>query len=292
MGIPYLQSDLDAFLARASDRPWIRRAVHCHSRKGREVERIEISTSDGEAVPPRTPPFPSLGGEGGSAPRRNLFFTSRHHACEMSATFVLEGILDAASAPDAFGRRFREAFRVFAVPFVDKDGVEDGDQGKSRIPHDHNRDYMEHPLYPEVAANIEFLRRTPVDFALDLHCPWLHDVGNPEGTAGVIHALLPPPPVREADALRFLGILEGEVPANVPFRASDSLRYGTRWNSPDIETGPGWAADRWFWHGAKIPFGMCFEIPYANLRDRAFRPDDARDFGRAIARSIYSYFLP
>ena len=35
---------------------------------------------------------------------------------------------------------------------MDKDGVEEGLQGKSRIPHDHNRDYGDDPIYPEVRA--------------------------------------------------------------------------------------------------------------------------------------------
>jgi murein tripeptide amidase MpaA len=36
------------------------------------------------------------------------------------------------------GRLARERFRFLAVPFMDKDGVEDGDQGKNRRPRDHN----------------------------------------------------------------------------------------------------------------------------------------------------------
>ena len=38
------------------------------------------------------------------------------------------------------------------VPFVDKDGVEEGDQGKNRAPRDHNRDYAGASMYPETGA--------------------------------------------------------------------------------------------------------------------------------------------
>ena len=34
-------------------------------------------------------------------------------------------------------------FKILCVPFVDFDGVVDGDQGKGRNSHDHNRDYCE-----------------------------------------------------------------------------------------------------------------------------------------------------
>ena len=72
---------------------------------------------------------------------RYLVLTARHHACESMASHVLEGILSGVLADDDCGRRWREGWQVVAAPFMDKDGVEDGDQGKNRRPHDHNRDY-------------------------------------------------------------------------------------------------------------------------------------------------------
>ncbi len=68
------------------------------------------------------------------------------------ATYALEGFLSAVLADDACGRQWQENWEVLAVPFLDKDGVENGDSGKNRAPHDHNRDYNEQPLYPEIAA--------------------------------------------------------------------------------------------------------------------------------------------
>ena len=74
----------------------------------------------------------------------------------------------------------------FVVPFVDKDGVEDGDQGKNRRPHDHNRDYGgradgDHSIYASTRALRE---RIPawsggkLRVALDLHCPWIRGEHN------------------------------------------------------------------------------------------------------------------
>ena len=79
------------------------------------------------------------------------------------------------------GRWFRSHGDFFIVPFVDKDGVEDGDQGKNRRPHDHNRDYKLR-IYPEVRAITERLPAwsdsKPL-FFLDMHCPWLRGGDDP-----------------------------------------------------------------------------------------------------------------
>jgi len=96
----------------------------CKSRKGRSV-----------------PSF--LFGNGS----KSIILTARHHACESTGSYILEGVL----------REFKENpidnTKVLCVPFVDLDGVIDGDQGKARKPHDHNRDYKPNEsLYPETAA--------------------------------------------------------------------------------------------------------------------------------------------
>ena len=80
-----------------------------------------------------------------------VLLTCRHHACEMMASYSLEGIMEAVLASDE-GRRLREQVEFFVVPFMDKDGVEEGDQGKNRKPHDHNRDYDGESLYASVRA--------------------------------------------------------------------------------------------------------------------------------------------
>lgn len=85
-------------------------------------------------------------------PEYTVLLTTRHHSVEMMATHVPEGILRAALEHSEFGREFRRTIALFAVSFLGKDGVEEGDQGKYRAPHDHDRDYQEPALYPETAA--------------------------------------------------------------------------------------------------------------------------------------------
>ena len=100
----------------------MRAEVLCTTAKGREAERLRFGRLDG-------------------APAQRVLLTARHHACESLASYALEGLIAEALGPSDEARRMRESVEFAAIPFVDKDGVEDGDQGKNRKPRDHNRDY-------------------------------------------------------------------------------------------------------------------------------------------------------
>ena len=130
--IPYVQTDLDAFLAKNASNRRLHKNVLTKSRGGREVELLRIG-AHGERT-------------------KSVLVTARHHAAETIASYVLEGFLQEAMSDSPEGDEFRKRYVLYAVPFVDKDGVEEGDQGKNRKPHDHNRDYGEKSIYPEVQA--------------------------------------------------------------------------------------------------------------------------------------------
>ena len=130
----YLESHLNAWLDKHQGATALRINTLCRTRQGRAVELLRAGCLDPQRV------------------RGVVLLTSRHHCCEIMATYALEGLLDAVLADDEIGRQWRARWEVIAIPFMDKDGVENGDQGKYRQPHDHNRDYNPQPLYPEVAA--------------------------------------------------------------------------------------------------------------------------------------------
>jgi hypothetical protein len=112
VGIPYVQSNLDAFLAEHTRNSHLTKSVLTTSLKGRAVEFLQI-------------------GEPG--PRKlAILLTARHHACEALASYVLEGFLREALGASVAAEQFRERYVLYVVPFVDKDGVEEGDQGKNR----------------------------------------------------------------------------------------------------------------------------------------------------------------
>ena len=151
--IPYMQTDLDRFLSEYEGNEHLTVSILTRSPRDRPVELLRIGEPGEDRIP--------------------VLMTARHHACESMASFLLEGFLRAALADTGEGRAFRETYVLYVVPIVDKDGVQDGDQGKNRNPHDHNRDYGDDPMYPEVAAIVELGRQTPFRIAVDFHCPTL-----------------------------------------------------------------------------------------------------------------------
>ncbi|MEM7013283.1 MAG: M14 family zinc carboxypeptidase, partial [Verrucomicrobiota bacterium] len=149
VAIPYVAEDLDAFLAKHRGNPNLKISQLTKTPKGRPVELLQI-------------------GEPGEN-REAIIVTARHHACESMASYVLEGFIEEAMSNAAFLDRHV----LYAVPMMDKDGVEAGDQGKWRFPHDHNRDYGQKSIYPEVQAVMKLAQDVNVKHGIDFHCPSL-----------------------------------------------------------------------------------------------------------------------
>ena len=126
-------------------------------RNGAEIKTLTLS--------PKGRPIPCVETGDGN---RKIVLTARHHACESTGSYVLEGVLEELL------REPIEGLGIFCVPFVDYDGVVDGDQGKNRFPHDHNRDYQpeEEAIYPSVAKIRRYVLEHPVVFGFDFHSPY------------------------------------------------------------------------------------------------------------------------
>ncbi|MEX1041642.1 MAG: M14 family zinc carboxypeptidase [Pirellulaceae bacterium] len=153
VAIPYLQKDFSAFAESNAANPHFKTSVLNRTRKGREVELVQIGEAHSNA--------------------KAVLFTARHHACETIASYFLEGIMEEAMSDSPDGKRFRENYVLYVVPFVDKDGCEDGDQGKGRSPHDHNRDYGPKSIYPTVQAIMQLGEEKDIRASMDFHCPTL-----------------------------------------------------------------------------------------------------------------------
>ncbi len=258
--LPYLQADLDAFLARSGE--GIRPGVLCRSPAGREVETLSV---------------------GAPAAAHRVLLTARHHACESSASFVLEGLLHAVAhappgAPEAW---LRQEAHLLAVPFVDKDGVEDGDQGKDRHGHDHNRDYIATPRYPQTAALMQLAAGPfPPEVTVDLHCPWIHGEYNEW-----IYQVGSPFPDNWRAQRRFGRILERQAPAPLPYAQQDDLPWGQRWNAGPI-TDEQCSCTKWMARRPGVRLATSIEVPYANVRDVLVTPDALRAFGGQLAQAL------
>ena len=260
VSIPYFEKDLKKFLARHEKDPNLKVETHCETKKGRTVERLRVGRLDG------------------TAPIR-VIFTARHHACEMIASYLLEGILEEALA-DAW---YCEKVEIAAVPFMDKDGVEDGDQGKNRIPRDHNRDYSGDSLYASTRAMREFAPKWSdgrLKLAMDIHCPTLRGPNN-ETTYFVGN--------ENEESWKKIGrlseLLEAGQTAPPVYRAKDNMPFGTSWNKAS-NFSQGKSFGRWALDLPGSPAGTTIEISYANSNGTTITADKARTFGRDVARAV------
>jgi hypothetical protein len=265
----YLESHLREWLEQHSPNPALQVAELCRSRKGRGVELIRAGCLDP------------------SKARGIILLSSRHHACESMASHTMEGLLASALGDDDLGRRWRENWLILALPFADKDGVEEGDQGKNRRPHDHNRDYNTVPLYPEIAAWMqlgESLKKKVV-FSLDLHCPYIRGTWNDR-----VYIAGSAAPAWESKQRAFAGELEKVRRGPLPFTASQGyLPFGEAWNTGANYTA-GRSNGRWSEETfANARFAGTLEIPYAEVLGVEVNADSARAFGRDLALAILQY---
>ncbi len=265
--IPYFEADLKAFLNRWLGSPHLKVLSLCKSRKGREVERLHV----GKLEPP---------------PDHRILLTARHHCCESLASFAMEGVIEAMLADTEDGRWFRQHVEAMFIPFVDKDGVEDGDQGKNRRPRDHNRDYGAEGIYPETRTLRELVPKWAdgrLRLAFDLHCPHIRGAYNE-----VIYIVGSEAPEIWEQQCAFGKILEAVRSGPLPYRASDNLPFGKAWNTKSNYSS-GKSFSRWAGEQPGIRLAASFEIPYANAGGQTVTAETARAFGRDLAKAIRRY---
>lgn len=214
-----------------------------------------------------------------------ILLTARHHACESTGSYVLEGVL-------------RELIRnpipdteIVAVPFVDYDGVIDGDQGKSRAPYDHNRDYI--PETEAIYASVREIRKMaaakPLRYAFDFHSPW--HLGSQNDWVFV--------PQKHFDILknitRFQRFLEQAItPESLPYSPEGTYMPGEDWNkvgSPCFGTYMHATAGAELAFTLETPYFMALDVPHTNGYGSgvAFSAARGRELGRCFARALHEY---
>lgn len=266
VGIPYVENDLARWLAARPAGPHLAVDKLCDSEKGRAVERIRLGNLGGDA-------------------KHKVLVTCRHHCCEAVSSFVLEGLMDAVLAPTPQGDWLRDNVEIWAIPFVDKDGVEDGDQGKNRRPHDHNRDY-EAGLYAPVRAlrsQVPQWAAGRLRVALDLHCPYLNGISDE-----TIYMVGSKPPAVWQEQMAFSQILHRLQSSPLPFDPKDNMPYGQGWNT-DQNYRQGKSFGQWAGEIPGMRLTTTLEFPYANVSGKVVSANRARHFGRDVAAALQEY---
>jgi hypothetical protein len=260
LAVPYLDENLHSFLKRYDNHPSLRIETLCQSREGRNVELLRLGRLDGKAS-------------------QRVLLTARNHACEMMASYSLEGIMESILANDEIAKWLNEHVEFMVIPFVDKDGVEDGDQGKDRRPHDHGRDYIK-GIYPEVRAIKALVPQWSggqLKIALDLHCPELRarniyfvGVSDQDIWTRVVH---------------FCKTLERAQKGPLVYSSRNNMPWGSSWNvdpGPGLESCANWASGI-----PQIKVASAIEIPYADVSGVAVTAESARLLGHDLARALY-----
>lgn len=202
-----------------------------------------------------------------------ILLTARHHACEATGNYILEGVLEELHRNEIPG------FQVIAVPFVDYDGVVKGDQGKARVPWDHNRDYD--PEKDAIYASVREIRRIAAEkkirYAFDFHSPW-HN-------GGANDRVFIPQKSYSKNTIRFANLFEKIItPEAFPYFASGTFPPDVSWNRSGT---PAFAAYMNETGGAELAFTL--ETPYFRAGDCMFSPQRARETGRCFARALRDY---
>lgn len=257
VSIPYFETDLKKFTDRHASDAGLQVETLCESKKGRRIERLRV----------------------GSGPAK-ILFTARHHACEMIASYVLEGILEEALSDPWY----RKSAEIVAIPFMDKDGVEDGDQGKNRKPRDHNRDYNGESIHPSTKALREFApawAKEKLTFAMDLHCPTLRGDHNE-----TIYLVGSENPDNWKRIQKFADLLESATQKGpLVYRVKDNVPFGTAWNtSANFKLGTNMS--KWAQDLPGNPATTTLEVSYANANGAVVTADSARALGRDLARAL------
>lgn len=221
----------------------------CNSRKGHSVPCLKLGDGD-----------------------TSIILTARHHACESTGNYVLQGVID------EFVNDFPSEFRVLCVPFVDYDGVLNGDQGKARVPHDHNRDYIDAPVYPEVSAIKGYIEMFGCNYGFDFHSPW--HKGDENDTIFIVRNSVE----KEAEFDRFSDIFADEINENsMDYKKLNDHPPLTGWNQP----GESFACVM----NSRSECGLAFtlESTYFGSAENKVSAERLTELGKCFARSIKKY---
>lgn len=223
----------------------------CKSRKGCSVPYLALGDGD-----------------------KTVILTARHHACESTGSYVLEGVLrELINAPI-------ENTRILAIPFVDYDGVIDGDQGKGRMPHDHNRDYTENPIYPETKAILDYANAFGCNYGFDFHSPWHR--GGRNDTVFIVRNSEEKLPCFE----RFSEIFESQITDDsMDYKKTNDIAPNTDWNKPAPTFG--------YTMNSRPECSLAFTLEscYFGTEDDKVSAKRLKNLGRCFAKSLKEYIM-
>lgn len=253
--LPYQAYHFERFHERIAGHPLVRRKVLAVSEQLRPVPLLLV---------------------GNRASDRHIVLTCRHHACESTPSYMLEGLLDYYLNKPASPAL--ERFLFHYVPFVDIDGVENGDQGKNRAPHDHNRDYIDSPIYRSTAAIADYVRPLHLQVGIDFHGPYKWG-----GRNDVPFFAKSASPVKEETEKLCAHLRAATSGSGIAYDPAYDVEMGVDFNQPH-----GRSCSALF-ERSDARIACTFEFPYFGTGDAIFTPSSCRQFGARFAQALERY---
>jgi hypothetical protein len=200
--------------------------------------------------------------------------TSRHHACESTGTYVLQGFAEGCIKDRPAGVTF------LFVPFVDYDGVTDGDPGKNRLPYDHNRDYGDTVLYNETRKLREIADSGKVLMNFDFHSPF-HS-GGINDYPYLMQFKAGESQIYASISQKLKEATKNDA-ASLIYTGNADIPYGTEWNKSTTPNNKNYFLPRTI-----MNVSITMETPYFGLENNMFTQEKGINLGKHLYEAVYS----
>ena len=151
----WTSSDVKRWVDRLSENQDINQSVIGKSVEGRPIRMLEIGDTTAE---------------------KGILIISRQHPPELTGFLAMKSFIETLAGPTEQASQFRQAFKIYNVPLVNPDGVDNGHWRHNMGGIDLNRDWQEFHQ-PETSAVRDFLLEKIAEgvqfaFAADFHSTW------------------------------------------------------------------------------------------------------------------------
>ncbi len=204
--------------------------------------------------------------------RPGIYIVARQHAAEVTGTWVLDGFLRHMAAAG------NDAPLIWAVPFSNIDGIENGDYGKDNFPYDLNRAWGVCPMRHEtqvIGRDVaRWTRRCKPALGIDYHSPSGCEA---EGMyAFMVDEQIYPEIHRQAQ--QWAGGIQSSLTERYAMpNFARVAHYASRWETPTFCI---FCAESF-----KMP-ALSIETPYSMIGDTVVTREDYREAGKRIAEAI------
>ncbi|HYE21944.1 MAG TPA: M14-type cytosolic carboxypeptidase [Tepidisphaeraceae bacterium] len=155
---PYLPENAQQLIKDATGKPGVETFELCKSEEGLPVVGLRFREGD-------RPDDKRLG----------VWIHARQHAWETGGSWAADGLARWLMSDDARAKNLRQIADFTLIPIMDVDSVAGGRGGKDQKPHDHNRDWIDEPIWAATKAAMARVKAmdaaSRLDLFLDLHDP-------------------------------------------------------------------------------------------------------------------------